>query len=176
MKLLLSTALAALVFAVPAYANGNHEQNSHGEHEGSSESSSHTESEVGSYSDVHFESDDDTTIITVNPVGLSNLPAANCQGVSSTASAGGGTGVFGLSIGGGHSEVDEQCTLRENIKLIGSITGGRGVMQIHMLKAMSQLEGFESMEEMFVPDEEDPEQTSDLPVEPASWVVSGRDK
>lgn len=105
------------------------------------------EAETGDQTtNVRVEGDsNEYTYVNVNPVALSNLPVAVCQGESSTVSLGGAAGIFGGTLGGGHSEIDEQCTRRENIRLVASLAKGNPVLQEALMKAIGGLEGFESV-------------------------------
>jgi len=76
-------------------------------------------------------------------IDLANLPVANCQGSSASASGGGQDGLMGVNLGFAKSKVDEQCTIRENIRLVGTLAAQSPELKPLLLSAIAELDGFE---------------------------------
>ena len=81
--------------------------------------------------------------VSYSSIGLANLPAGVCQGGSTTASAGGFDGLIGGNLGFGKSGIDEQCTLRENIRLVALLSEVSPRLAQMLPNAVVQLRGFE---------------------------------
>lgn len=81
----------------------------------------------------------DINYIAIRLDALDSLPTADCQGASTSASAGGSDGLVGGVINIGRSGIDPQCTLRENIALVGKVSGDPRLIAMMLL----QLDGLE---------------------------------
>jgi CCR4-NOT transcriptional regulation complex NOT5 subunit len=64
----------------------------------------------------------DTRSLALATQALANMPTAQCQGESSTVGATGNAGFVGGSLGLGKSKVDQQCTLRETVRILAVLT------------------------------------------------------
>ncbi len=78
-------------------------------------------------------------------IDLATLPVAVCQGSSVTASGSGNDGLFGIGLGFGKSNIDEQCTLRENIRSVATLAEYLPSLRGDLVKAVAHLDGFEHM-------------------------------
>lgn len=78
-------------------------------------------------------------------IDLANLPVAVCQGSSVTASGSGNDGLFGVGLGFGKSNIDDQCTLRENIRSVATLAEYVPQLRKDLLQAVAHLDGFEHM-------------------------------
>lgn len=78
-------------------------------------------------------------------IDLANLPVAVCQGSSTTASGSGNDGLFGVGLGFGRSNVDDQCTVRENIRTVATLAEYVPQLRKDLLQAVAHLDGFEHM-------------------------------
>lgn len=75
-------------------------------------------------------------------IDLANLPVAVCQGSSVTASGSGNDGLFGIGLGFGKSNIDDQCTLRENIRAVATLAEHVPQLRHDVLQAVAHLDGF----------------------------------
>ena len=78
-------------------------------------------------------------------IDLANLPVAVCQGSSVTASGSGNDGLFGIGLGFGKSNIDDQCTLRENIRAVATLAEHVPQLRHDVLQAVAHLDGFEHL-------------------------------
>lgn len=78
-------------------------------------------------------------------IDLANLPVAVCQGSSVTASGSGNDGLFGIGLGFGRSNIDDQCTLRENIRAVATLAEHVPQLRHDVLQAVAHLDGFEHL-------------------------------
>lgn len=101
---------------------------------------------------VTYESDDDTTVLTINPAALANMPEANCQGESTTGTAGGGTPAFGLNLGFGDSDESWDCNVRYNAQAMAAMAAVYGfsekemvALKIATVRAFATTSGFSAL-------------------------------
>jgi len=78
-------------------------------------------------------------------IDLANLPVAVCQGSSVTASGSGNDGLFGIGLGFGKSNIDDQCTLRENIRAVATLAEHVPQLRHDVMRAVAHLDGFEHL-------------------------------
>lgn len=102
----------------------------------------------------------DVNYIAIRLDALDSLPTADCQGASTSASAGGSDGLVGGVINIGRSGIDPQCTLRENISLVAKLSGDPRLIAMMML----QLDGLEHL--WHIDQDEDCRE----------WLIEGDDK
>ena len=108
-----------------------------------------------------------TTILNISPAALSNLPVANCQGASHSASLNGAVAPVGGGVAWGSSEESEQCNRRENLRM--AVTLGL----ITKEEAKTALAGLLGLEHLAPKDEA--AEVAVRPVSAGDGYVYGRD-
>lgn len=170
MKTLLMTAAAALAVCTPALAkspvNKNENQVSaknetqvRSENQNSAKAETQVRSENQNKNETQVRGGDQTSrndnnvrvegdrteidalALSYHTQALANLPVANCQGESTTVGAQGNGGLFAGSLGFGKSKVDQQCTLRETIRLLATLTAVDYNYSVKLADAVGRLEG-----------------------------------
>lgn len=85
----------------------------------------------------------DVTAVGYDAIDLARMPVGVCQGSSTQISAGGNAGLLGGVLGGGKSNVDRECTLRENLRVVSILAASVPELRGYVLQAVANLNGFE---------------------------------